>query len=252
VIVDLDEDFHHLPPDHPGYSQIGPGNPEALRALEAALAQADLLTVASPALAERYRPFARRVEVIPNGWSRANPLWDMRAPRRPTLNIGWIGTLAERQDVALIRQAAIRAVRETPEAMLVIAGEPAIYEEDFAALPESRRLFLPMAPYEDYPFLLAHFDILLAPLRDNAFNQAKSDIKLLEAGVRRIPWVASPRPAYKDWGHGGLFAEKPEDWYAALKRLVEDAALRTQLGAAGRAKAEERLRAVTDQWAALL
>ncbi|MBI3764696.1 MAG: glycosyltransferase family 1 protein, partial [Chloroflexi bacterium] len=40
--------------------------------------------------------------------------------------------------------------------------------------------------------------------------------------------------------------------YAALKRLVEDAALRQELGEAGRAKAEERLRAVTDKWAALL
>ncbi|MBI3761087.1 MAG: tetratricopeptide repeat protein [Chloroflexi bacterium] len=252
IVVDLDDDFHHLTPDHPGYAHVGPGNPQSLRALESAIAQAHLLTVATPVLAERYAQFARRAEVVPNGWNRDNPLWDKPAPRRNTLNIGWAGTMTHRQDVTLLRQAVIRVMRESPNILLVVGGDAAVYES-FSALPESRRLFLPMVPYEDYPFLLAHFDILLAPLRDNAFNQAKSDIKLLEAGVRRIPWVASPLPAYRAWGEGGLFAEKPEDWYAALKRLVEDAALRQELGEAGRRKAEERESAhLAEAWLNLL
>ncbi|MBL8055340.1 MAG: tetratricopeptide repeat protein [Anaerolineales bacterium] len=243
VVVDLDDDFHHLPADHPGYPHVGPGNPASLQRLEAALAQADLLIVATPGLAERYGPLARRVAVIPNGWGQANPLWDKPAPPRTTVNIGWAGTATHREDVLPLRNELVRLAREHSQVQIVIGGDPRLYEA-FAALPEKRRLFLPMVPFDDYPFLLAHFDILLAPLRANAFNDAKSDIKLLEAGIRRIPWVASPRPAYQAWGVGGLWAEKPAEWYAALQQLVGDPDRRRALGQAGRQQAETREAAV--------
>ena len=239
VVVDLDDDFHHLPPDHPGYREVGPGNPASLRVLEQALGLADLLVVATPLLAERYAPYARRVAVLPNGWSAANPLWNRSPARRATVNIGWAGTMTHRTDFGLVRSALVRLARELPQVQVVIGGDPAIYES-LSALPEPRRLFLPMASFEDYPYLLSYFDILVAPLSDNPFNQAKSDIKLLEAGVRRIPWVASPRAAYQAWAEGGLLAESADEWHTALRHLVTDVAARRALGEAGRAKAETR------------
>ena len=239
VIVDLDVDFHRLSADHPKYAEFGPGNPASLNALEAALAQADLVTVSSPVLAERYRAFAKRILVVPDGWLRANPLWDKPAPRRSTLNIGWVGGSADVADLNSIKPDVIQLMRQIPEALLVLGSEPAAYGL-FDVLPEQRRLFLPMASYDDYPFLLAHFDICLAPLRDVEFNQAKSDLKLLEAGIRHIPWVASPISAYAAWGAGGLWADKPGEWLAALKQLANEPALRKALGAAGREKAETR------------
>jgi Flp pilus assembly protein TadD len=252
LIVDLDDDFHQLPDDHPGYDHVGPGNTERLRALEDALALADVLVTATPALAERCRRFAKRVEVIPNGWSRANTLWEKPAPRRATFNVGWAGTPTHRADLALIKFDVLRFMRDFPRAQLVIGGDPGVWEM-FAQLPEERRLFLPLVPFDDYPYLLAHFDVLLAPLRDNAFNQAKSDIKLVEAGVRRIPWVASPRAAYCEWGAGGLLAEKPGEWYTALSRLASDVLLCTDLGNMGRARAETREAAlIAQRWQAVL
>lgn len=252
VIVDLDDDFHHLPPDHPGYAHVGPGNPERLRALEAALAQAEALVVATPVLAERYAPLSKRVVVIPNGWSSANPLWAKSARRLAPFVIGWAGTATHRADVAVMKAGVTRFLRENPQALLAIAGDPAVYEI-FNILPEAQRLYLPYVPFDDYPYVLAHFDVLLAPLRDNEFNRAKSDIKLLEAGVRGLPWVASPLPAYLAWEIGGLFAEKSEDWCAALTQLVSDPELRRRLGEAGRAKAEAREAAFSArQWQALL
>lgn len=239
VLVDLDDDFHHLPPDHPGYAHAGPGNPERLRALEAALAQAEALVVATPALAERYAPLTKRVVVIPNGWSSANPLWAKSAKRLAPFVLGWAGTATHRADVAVMKPGVTRFLRENPQALLVIAGDPAIYEA-FNILPEAQRLYLPYVPFDDYPYVLAHFDVLLAPLRHDEFNCAKSDLKLMEAGVRSLPWVASPLPAYLSWEVGGLFAEKSEDWCTALTQLAGDADLRRHLGQAGRAKAETR------------
>jgi len=239
VILDLDDDFRNIPVDHPGYPYVGPGNPAILSQLEAAISMADVLTVATPVLADRYASMAHKVAVIPNGWSRSNPLWDKPSPPHRTINIGWAGTATHRQDMALVRREIVRLMRELPQVQLVIGGDYAVYEA-FNAIPETRRLFLPMTTFEDYPFMLSHFDILLAPLRNNVFNQAKSDIKLLEAGIRRIPWVASPVEAYRAWGAGGVLAETEGDWYTALKTLVDDAGLRRELGEAGRNLAEKR------------
>jgi len=252
VIVDLDDDFYAIPPDHPGYYGVGPGNPARLQALEQALALADLLVVATPALAERYRPFSRRVEIIPNGWTRSNPLWERACEPRATLNIGWAGTPTHRADVALVVREVEAFMGQTPQAHLIIGGDPGVWHM-FAELPDARRSFVPMVPFDVYPNLLARFDVLLAPLSDNAFNHAKSDIKLLEAGVRRIPWVASPRSAYSAWGVGGLFAEAPGAWQAALLRLAHDETLRARLGAEGRAQADQREAAqIAERWLSVL
>lgn len=252
LVVDLDDDFYAIPPDHPGYRGVGPGNPGRMQALEAALALADLVVVATPALADRYRPLCNRLDVIPNGWSRSNPLWEQAAPQGATFNVGWAGTPTHRADVGLLVREVVDFMHKTPQAQLVIGGDAGIWHL-FADLPEERRSFASMMPFEAYPSLLAHFDVLLAPLCDNDFNNAKSDIKLLEAGIRRIPWVASPRAAYRAWGVGGLFAEAPGEWQSALTRLAQDANLRRQLGQDGRERANTReARSIAERWLAAL
>ncbi|MBP7692145.1 MAG: tetratricopeptide repeat protein [Anaerolineales bacterium] len=238
-IIDLDDDYQQLPPEHPAYATAGPGNPAGLKLLEAAIRRAAALVVATPGLAERYGAWAKRVVVIPDGWDTANPLWTKPALPRATLNVGWVNTSGRREDLSLIRPELLRLAREFPQVQLVLAGD---YQADglFTALPDQRRLVVPVGAFEDYPYVLAHLDILAAPLRETAYNQARSDRTLMEAGARGLPWVASASPAYKAWGAGGLLVEKSGDWYAALKRLVADAGLRRELSAAGQAKAVER------------
>jgi Flp pilus assembly protein TadD len=201
----------------------------------ARLRNVDAVAVATPAHAERLGPSTRRVAVIPSGWSRTNPLWHKSAPRRATFNVGWIGQAAGRADLAAIKADLLRFLREYPQTQLVIANDAAAWES-FDPLPETRRLFLPAVPPADQPFILSHFDVLLSPERDDAV----SDGRLMQAGVRGIPWVAAPRAAARAWATGGLLAEKPGEWYAALKRLMGDAILCAELGGAGRLNAETR------------
>jgi glycosyltransferase involved in cell wall biosynthesis len=190
-------------------------------------------------LAERYQALARRVEVLPCFWNQGNLLWDRPAPRRQTINLGVAGTHILPEDTLSLKNDLARLLRKHPHTLLVAAQDLRLYQA-FSAIPEERRLFLPAGRLEDYPYLLANFDILLVPQQDNPYNQARSDQPLLEAGVRGIPWIASPVPAFKEWGAGGLFAEKPGDWSGLLKQLLEDAGLRRELGEAGRQKAGSR------------
>lgn len=239
VVIDLEQDFFRLPADHPAYAQSGPGNPAALQGLQEALAGAHCATVPCAPLAERLKPLAARLDVVPHSWSRANPLWEKPAPCRQTVNLGLVGRHTRPGDLEILRPGLLRLMRQCPQALLVIAEELALCQA-FAELPESRLLFIPPGCTEDYPFLLAQMDILLVPLRDDEYNRARADLPLLEAGLRRIPWVATPVPAFEEWGQGGLFAGEPGEWQAALRRLVEDPARRQELGAAGRQAAEPR------------
>ena len=248
IILDLADDYHHLPADHPDYQQLGRGNANGHKALDALLAAAECVTVPSAALKTHYEQYASRVEVIPNTWSRENFLWEKDAPPREQLHVGLLTTVTQRKDAALLKQTLSRLVREFPGLTLVIAGDPSLFSV-FSNVPEENQMFIPLTTWEDYPFTLAYMDVLLAPMRDIPYNRNKSDAILMEAGIRRIPWVASPIPAFKDWGAGGLIADKLGDWYLHVKSLVEDAAYREALGEAGRAAAEAReVGAVIQKW----
>jgi Tfp pilus assembly protein PilF len=239
VIIDLDYDYHHFPPKTTGYNIVGPGNPETLRALETLLGKVDLLTVPSPALAEQYKKYASRVEVVPHAWARSDILWEKPAPKRNTINLGVISLHTMPQDARIIKNGIQRILGETPEALLVIGGDMSL-NEAFSSIPDDRKMYVPSGLVKDYPYLLANFDILLLPLEENPFNSSRPDLPLIEAGVRRIPWVATPIPAFTEWSEGGLLVEKRAGWYTQIRKLLKDADLRRQLGEAGRAKAEKR------------
>ena len=135
----------------------------------------------------------------------------------------------------------IRFIRDNKKALLVIAGDLKALEP-FKKLPDDQKTFLPFTGIDDYPYLMSQFDALLMPLKKTAYNNAKPDTRLMEAGVRRIPWIASRIPSFEDWNVGGLFAGK-STWYESLKKIYLNEDLRIELGEAGRRKAEERLAA---------
>jgi tetratricopeptide (TPR) repeat protein len=239
ILVDLDVDFHLLPTDHPNYATLGLGEPGVARALTAALQLADCVTVGTEAAAESLQQAGYNPVVIPDGWHRSNLLWYKPAPLRTTLNLGLMLMQGQLEDAASIRRAVVRILREFPQSRLVISGDPKVYQL-FDSVPDTRRMFLPPVEMEDYPYLLAQFDFLLAPLRDIPYNHQRSDRILVEAGVRRIPWIASPVRPYLNWASGGLIASSLDEWYTHLRGLMQDHEMRLKLGQAGYQKALQR------------
>lgn len=239
VIIDLDQDFFSLPSGAPQKIKEGPGSKEALKNLEALLKDADLVTIPGEALAEVYKKFAKRVEVVPHSWSAAGTLWDKPAPKRKSVNLGVVSTHTSQEDAAALVKALERLLGEEKDAMLVVGGDISLAEA-FGAISDERKMYVPFGQVKDYPFLLANFDVLLLPYAANDYNQHRSDVPLMEAGIRRIPWIANPNPAFRAWSSGGIFQESGQDWYEALKTIVKDARKRAELGQAGRSKADER------------
>jgi len=239
VVLNLEADYEQLPTAHPAYPRLGLDGAGRSRAYATSLVLAERVCVPSEALAERLNLSPDRVTYIPDGWSSWNELWEKPRPQHHTLNLGWVGEPGELEDVFSIRRMVIRVMREFPHVRLIIGGDPQIYHL-FDPMPESRRLFLPAVSQEDYPYLFGQIDLLLVPHLPTAFNRTLSDRRVMEAGIRSIPWVASPIPAYQAWKAGGLLADTPEDWHTHLRQLVLDDGLRASLGRAGRSQAEGR------------
>jgi hypothetical protein len=147
--------------------------------------------------------------------------------------------LGHMDDVMLVRRMIIRIMREFMQTQLVIAGDANIYQL-FESIPEGRKLFLPPATVDEHPYTFSQIDLLFIPMRNIPYNQAQSDRVLVEAGVRKIPWLASPMPAFMEWAEGGILVNSPEKWYECLRQLVTNDQLRSDLGQKGNEKAQQR------------
>lgn len=248
IILDLDTDFDNQPISHPDYNTKGLGIPARSNAYTSAIALADMVTVPAEAHAESLKMVTNKVNVIPDGWSIQNSQWQKETQPHTTINIGWVGTSGQLEDLVFIRRYIVRIIREFPNTRMVVIGNPQSYRL-FDSLPESRRLYLPAVDHEEYPHLLGQLDLLMVPLRNTPFNITQPDTILMEAGAKGVPWLASPIPSFLRWQHGGLIAEAQEDWHLHLRTLVMDEELRRKLARDGKVAAHSReMLQVGKQW----
>lgn len=239
IVLDLDTDFEKQPISHPEYNTKGLGTRARSNAYTSAISLARTVTVPSESIADSLRNLAENVYVIPDGWSNQNKLWQKNSPPRSTINIGWLGTSGQLEDLVFIRRFIIRIIREFHNTRVVIMGNPQAYRL-FDGLPENRRMYVPAVAHEEFPYLLSQVDILLVPLRNTPYNLSLPDTLLMEAGTRGIPWVASSIPSFHRWQRGGVISEALDEWHLTMRHLVMDDELRRRLGEEGRLAAQAR------------
>jgi glycosyltransferase involved in cell wall biosynthesis len=151
------------------------------------------------------------------------------------------GTKTHDTDFRQAAPALLRILQTHPTARLRLIGDlnP---PPSFDAVAAQIERILPV-PYARYLALLGESDISLAPLEPTVFNDAKSNIKFLEAAILGLPSVCSPRAHFtavmRD-GENGFLAETENAWFAALDRLIADATLRARLGETARRDALAR------------
>jgi glycosyltransferase involved in cell wall biosynthesis len=82
-------------------------------------------------------------------------------------------------------------------------------------------------------FATRQWDIGIAPLQDSLATRSKTDNKFREFGAHQICGIYSNVKCYTDWithQETGCIVENTEEaWYRALKRLIDDEALRTKI-----------------------
>jgi glycosyltransferase involved in cell wall biosynthesis len=243
VVVDIDDDLHHIPMSNPMYLALHPKKSPGVRHADhswvwsqLAFENATMVMATTPQLVDRY---ARRTmgRVIPN-YVPANSL---RVDHEDSPIFGWGGSVhSHADDLPVVGSAISRLVAEGHRFRII---GPDIGVREAFRLP-NRESFEATGPI-DLEYWIAGLALLgvgIAPLAATTFNRSKSWLKPMEYAAAGVPSVVSPSPAYRElhdkWGIGDI-AEKPKDWYRLVRRLVTDETYRLERSAAGRAAAED-------------
>ncbi len=211
----------------------------------------DLVTCPTEELAHQARRMGRPAAVLPNGFDEASHM-AARAARRDwladpddLLRIGYAGgSRTHQRDFAVAAPAIARVLRELPQARLTLfrdpsSGEGLVLTDEFDEFTElaDRIEWRDMVPLAGLPQELARFSVNIAPLQaDNLFCEAKSELKFFEAALAGVPTIASPSGPFSRAiidGQTGYLARSEQEWYAALRRLLDDPAHRARIGQAG-------------------
>jgi glycosyltransferase involved in cell wall biosynthesis len=240
-----------LPYLHP---RIPPGTLERIAEVEQrCLDEADAVVVPSPVIAAalRRRGVApERLHVIPNGADMGGPTFrPPDAPDRYLLYFGalqpWQGLdtalralarLSDLDDLHLVVCASVHRRKAKPYRKLAARLGVADRVHWRFALPEHE-----LAPWRE------HALASLAPLRDCARNVAQgcAPLKVLESMASGVPVLASDLPVVRelmeDGGQGLLVPpDRPGELARAVRTLLDFPERSAAMGAAGRARVEDR------------
>lgn len=235
VIYETDDALQFVPAHHnkPIYNDdVGP-------TVEKFVTHVDLVTVSTPALAEIFRPLARRVVVVPNYLSPQ--LWREEIATRKTarqnrVRVGFVGSKNHDRDFAMVVPLLKETLAKFPDSEVISFGGISNGLEGlgrFSVIP-------PHYDYIEYSRRLAatEIDIALCPLEPSQFNRCKSNIKFLEFGFLGIPGVFADLEPYRQSvipGVTGFLCDADlASWRDALFALIENADLRGKIGKAAR------------------
>lgn len=226
---------------------------DLLDELEQIIRVAHMVTVSTTHLAEQMSRFNRNVVVIPNHIDAS--LLDIDRPKRDRVTVGWAGGDSHQRDLEMVKPRLKRFFERNPDVDFHTIGWGSQRRpEDFP--PHMRRNVVPNplhtmgVPYthsgwsprvQDY-YKKIDFDIGLAPLVPSVFNRSKSHIKALEYAALGIPVIASDSEPYREFvvdGVTGFLVKYDHEWDSRLRDLVNDEAMRAEMGAAARERASQ-------------
>jgi glycosyltransferase involved in cell wall biosynthesis len=156
------------------------------------------------------------------------------APPDAQVRIGYFsGTRTHQADFRVAYPALMALLREEPSVRLVIIGDLDL--DEFPGLaPFAEQIDrLPLLKWNELPGAIAAVDVNLIPLELTPFNEGKSNLKYFEAGLCKVPSIASPTAILREsitHGHNGLLALTADEWYTALKELVCRSEQRERMG----------------------
>lgn len=254
-IYELDDYLHGISPLSPAFLVYN--NPQTKDKLfanvHAYLTEANALTVSTDYLKRMYSKYNKNIYVLPNYIDYE--IFAEEKTQKPEhgdeIWIGWAGSATHLPDLKIIVEPVSKILKEFPNTRLVLGGWDGYYRTKegrtsylWEKIPRERIILLKwVKDIREYPKMLAHFDIGLAPLADIVFNRCKSNIKYLEYSACGVPVIASEVEPYAKIianGKNGLLVSTQKDkvqkaWYQAIKTLILNKELRLQLAEMGKA-----------------
>lgn len=244
VCADLDDDYAGLTPQNPAHRfWIRAKDGELLEdigttpvlALEEGLRHVDALISPNRLILEDWAhvvPGYRLPNYAQGEWYESIEQKPTPADDEPII-IGWGGSVSHWDSwwFSGLKEAMIPLLEKHPRLHWKICGN------DFRLipylsgyLPADRWTHQPGVPPQEWPHVVASFDIGVAPLcgpgapQSEKYDQRRSFIKASEYMLCGVPWLASPGVVYEDLdGKGGrcVAENSPQMWFDAVSDAVE-------------------------------
>jgi len=212
IVFGQDDLMTALPPKNPFSKSV---YKDMKRRIRKCLSLADRLLVTTEPLADALRGMADDIRVVPNYLDSA--VWGALKTQRSVSSrprVGWAGAQQHLGDLELIEEV----VRETAlEVDWVFFGMC----PDFL-LPYVKELHKPVL-FADYPAKLAtlNLDFAVAPLERNKFNEAKSNLRILEYGSIGCSVITSDIEPYRN-APVTRVPNQSRAWINAVRERIND------------------------------
>jgi glycosyltransferase involved in cell wall biosynthesis len=183
-------------------------------------------------LQEHYEQAGARVWLVPT--SVDSEQWQplVARPDQPW-TIGWIGSWSNLKFLYDIEAPLAQFLTEHPEAQLLIVSDR---QPAFTKLGDHQWRFAEWSAETEIS-MVQQMDVGLMPLHDSEEARGKCGFKMLTYMSVGLPVIVSPVGVNKEilgYDEVGFGASSENDWYAALRRLFEEADLGPRLGTQGR------------------
>lgn len=179
------------------------------------------------------------VYLIPNSmdfdvWDnlKPTPIIEKYEKKEGMIRIGYTGCGNHDGDMEIVKRPILKLLEEFPNVEFLTSHPFACWND----VTHDRFINLNRwVTIDQFPSEMAGWklDIGIAPLRDNNFNRAKSNLRWLEFSAAKLPTVMSRVRPFAECvtdGIDGLLCRSELDWYEALKSLILDEQKRRFLG----------------------
>ena len=208
------------------------------RRFERTLSLCDQVWAGNSYLAQEAAGCCPRLTVLPTSVETGKYGIDPPKPA-DTLDLVWIGSSSTRAYLEQLMPVLDAARLRVPNLRLKIVAD---FDLPGRATPT---VAVPWSEAGEAE-ALASSHIGIAPMPNDPWTQGKCGCKVVQYMAAGLPVIASRLPNHEDLiveGQTGLLVDGSVSWIDAMVRLASDAALRQQMGSAGRERARQRLAA---------
>ncbi len=213
MIFEIDDLLHHVPFKNPAFNNLKGTNLK--KRIKEAVSYCDRMIVSTKPLAEAYAGFCKDIRIVPNYISKSvwgNIKSSHRDGKKP--RVGWAGGAFHYGDLMVIKDVVKDLADEVDWIFMGMC-------------PDEIRPFVTEyhegVEIDEYPEKLASLDLdlAIAPLEINAFNRAKSNLRILEYGILGWPVVATDIYPYQG-APVTLVKNRYKAWINAIRTKISD------------------------------